>query len=326
MAKKKETQPEELALAPITDADLPDSFTRGEDAGRLAVVREPAHVLEEARNAAVALKHVIESKASKVTFNGKTYLGFEDWQTVGRFYGVTARVVRTEYCEYGGARGFNAVADAITSDGRIVSSAESMCLNDEDNWGTRPRYQWQNGKKVKVEDVPVPLYQLKSMASTRACSKALRNVLSWVVVLAGYQPTPAEEMQEFDDRHESPASDAAALAEEREEPAGDLEERQAMDDIPTFAEVFSGEPEPARFKPRKKASEPASAPASDQRKISAPQAKRLYAIARATGADRQQIEEYLVKDFGVARTDDLAAADYDAACAHYGVTNVPVRK
>ena len=29
---------------------------------------------------------------------------------------------------------------------------------------------------------------------TRACAKALRNVLSWVVVLAGYRPTPAEEM------------------------------------------------------------------------------------------------------------------------------------
>lgn len=39
-----------------------------------------------------------------------------------------------------------------------------------------------------------PLFQLKSMAQTRACAKALRNVLAWVVVLAGYAPTPSEEM------------------------------------------------------------------------------------------------------------------------------------
>ena len=32
------------------------------------------------------------------------------------------------------------------------------------------------------------------MAQTRAGAKALRNVLSWVAVLAGYRPTPAEEI------------------------------------------------------------------------------------------------------------------------------------
>jgi hypothetical protein len=32
------------------------------------------------------------------------------------------------------------------------------------------------------------------MAQTRACAKVLRTCLAWVVVLAGYEPTPAEEM------------------------------------------------------------------------------------------------------------------------------------
>src|SRR6185437_14382005 len=58
----------------------------------------------------------------------------------------------------------------------VISSAEAMCLNDEPNWKSKP------------------MFQLKSMAQTRACAKALRNVLAWVVVLAGYAPTPAEEM------------------------------------------------------------------------------------------------------------------------------------
>lgn len=38
------------------------------------------------------------------------------------------------------------------------------------------------------------MFQLRSMAQTRACAKALRNVLAWVVMLAGYKTTPAEEM------------------------------------------------------------------------------------------------------------------------------------
>lgn len=49
-------------------------------------------------------------------------------------------------------------------------------MNDETNW---------RGK---------PLFQLRSMAQTRACAKALRNVLAFVPVLAGYEATPAEEM------------------------------------------------------------------------------------------------------------------------------------
>jgi len=49
---------------------------------------------------------------------------------------------------------------------------------------------------VKVGDEVVPWFQLASMAQTRAGAKALRNRLAWVVVLAGYKPTPAEEMTE----------------------------------------------------------------------------------------------------------------------------------
>ena len=69
-----------------------------------------------------------------------------------------------------------------------------MCLNDEENWSTRAKFAWVDGKRTKVGDIPVPLFQLKSMAQTRAGAKAFRMVVGWVVVLAGYKPTPAEEM------------------------------------------------------------------------------------------------------------------------------------
>lgn len=143
----------------------------------LAVHRAPAEVIQEAQRAASVLKDVIEKKPHKIRFNNRQYLEFEDWQTVGRFYGVTARIRESKYVEYGDAKGFEAIADAVmVATGQVVSSAEAMCLNDEKNWKSRT------------------LNQIRSMAQTRACAKALRNVLSWVVVLAGYAPTPAEEM------------------------------------------------------------------------------------------------------------------------------------
>jgi hypothetical protein len=166
----------------------------------LALNRPPDVVLEEATRAAKALADVIENKKKKVVFNGETYLEFEDWQTLGRFYGVTARVRDTREITFGKdtdyeTHGFEASAEAVlVSTNQVISAAEAMCMTDEPKWSYRPVYRYENGDRIKVGEEPVPLFQLRSMAQTRACAKALRNVLAWVVVLAGYKPTPAEEM------------------------------------------------------------------------------------------------------------------------------------
>lgn len=165
----------------------------------LALSRSPDLVIEEAHKAAVALKKIIESKPKKVTFNGTTYLQYEDWQTLGRFYGITAVARKTNFVTFGEGEsqvsGWEAEADALMiSTNQVISSADAMCLNDEDKWTGRPKYEWQNGVKNQVGFVKVPMFQLRSMAQTRACAKVLRNVLAWVVVLAGYSPTPAEEI------------------------------------------------------------------------------------------------------------------------------------
>jgi len=183
-------------------------------------------VLEEARRAAVALVDVLSKKQRPVIMNGEQYLEFEDWQTVGRFYGLTAKVKETEFLDYGGVQGFLAKAVVVRSDGMEISAAEAMCMNDEEKWSSRPKYGylyvlkdgtkqeeeppsdqivWVDNPKKAGKKIPkkertllgetcVPLFQLRSMAQTRACAKALRNVLAWVVVLAGYKPTVAEEL------------------------------------------------------------------------------------------------------------------------------------
>lgn len=182
----------------------------------IRVMRDPKVVLAEAKKAAEALMEVVKQKKNPVFFNKTQYIEFEDWQTVAKFYGITAKVTRSEFIDYGGVKGFEATAQAIGPDGRVISEAHAMCLNDEENWSTRAKYEWRDvldkdnkkiwvpasankkghykGEKVKVGDVAVPLFQLKSMAQTRAAAKVLRNVLAWVVVLAGFAPTPAEEM------------------------------------------------------------------------------------------------------------------------------------
>ena len=143
----------------------------------LMLVREATTVLAEARSAAKALQDVISRKAKPVIFSGEQYLEFEDWQVLGRFYNITAKVVSTALVDINGRIGFEAKAVAFhVSTGQEISAAESMCLADERTWANKP------------------LFQLRSMAQTRACAKVLRNVLGFVPVLAGYRATPAEEM------------------------------------------------------------------------------------------------------------------------------------
>lgn len=149
----------------------------------MIVLRDPGKVLKEAIKAAETLKKIIDAKPRKIILNGKTFLENADWLTVARFYGITARIRSTKFVTYGEAeyavRGFEAIAEAyLVERSEVISTAESMCLQDEPNW---------KGK---------PLFQIRSMAQTRACSRVLRQVLGWVVVLAGYADTPAEEMDQ----------------------------------------------------------------------------------------------------------------------------------
>lgn len=207
---------EETALVPVHDVEVVD----------LSVMRAPTEVVEEARKAASVLRDIISKKPRQVKFNGRQYLEFEDWQTVGRFYGLTARVRESKYIEYGEAKGFEATAEAVmVSTGQVVSSADAMCLNDEKNWKGRE------------------LNKLRSMAQTRACAKVLRNVLSWVVVLAGYAPTPAEEIdtENIDTGGQPHGTQAAAdavrdrkVSQAREEPPTDLapELRKYLNELP----------------------------------------------------------------------------------------------
>jgi hypothetical protein len=70
------------------------------------------------------------------------------------------------------------VAEALLAYGGREYRAYGICASDEANWRGKPEFQ------------------LASMAQTRACGKVLRLLLGWIVTLAGYEPTPAEEIED----------------------------------------------------------------------------------------------------------------------------------
>ena len=136
----------------------------------------PAEYLEKAADQARALEQVIKQSKKKVIIHGKQYLTFENWQMLGAFFGYTVSANRTAPIRVGEAQGWEAHAIVLDRNGMVVSEADSMCLNDESKWASSPQFH------------------LRSMSQTRACAKALRNCCSHVVELAGYECTPAEEM------------------------------------------------------------------------------------------------------------------------------------
>jgi len=133
---------------------------------------DPVEVLARATRTADALKDVISQRGLTTNIQGKQHVQVEGWQTLGSMLGVTPVCVWTRPLD----NGWEARVEARTLDGRIVGAAEAMCTRSERMWSKRDDYA------------------LRSMAQTRATSKALASPLRFVITLAGYQGTPAEEM------------------------------------------------------------------------------------------------------------------------------------
>lgn len=135
---------------------------------------DPVEVVEKATKVATALANVIQAQRLYTTVQGKNHVHVEGWQLLGSMLGVTA--VCTETVPVDG--GFKATVEARTVDGRVVGRADALCTKHE------RRGPWKN-----ADD-----YARLSMAQTRATSKALKGPLGFVISLAGYATTPAEEM------------------------------------------------------------------------------------------------------------------------------------
>jgi len=167
-----------------------------------------AKQVEQAQEKAKILQDIVNQAGLAKNLGGKkAHLEYEAWVTIAAFYGCTPIVEWTRLIEYDGkAVGYEAKVNIVNSDNRVISSAEAMCTFGEANWRNKP------------------IFQLRSMAQTRAGSKAARMVFSWVAVLAGYSPTPYEEMTGEEYKKTTPPEPVQEATEEPEQPLATKEE------------------------------------------------------------------------------------------------------
>ncbi len=124
------------------------------------------------------LSRVVKDKKLFKTIQGKDHVLVEGWTLLGSMLGVFPVTVWSKpVSDVDGTQiGWEARVEARTRDGGIVGAAEAECLRSESTWAKRDDYA------------------LRSMAQTRATSKALRQPLGFVMTLAGFNATPAEEI------------------------------------------------------------------------------------------------------------------------------------
>ena len=161
-----------------TDIDGAAVVVREEQVQSL-LVGSPADRVTQATQIANALAPVITDKHLYTDIGGKRHVWFEGWATLGALVGVFPITVETREDDEGAW----ARVEARTLSGAIVGAAEARCSRDEPG---------KYGKPGRWSDAPK--YAILSMAQTRAGSKALRMPLGFIMQLAGFQATPAEEM------------------------------------------------------------------------------------------------------------------------------------
>lgn len=138
-----------------------------------AIPMEPKEVIQRARDIATVLAKIVNEKKLYKVISDRKYVQVEGWSTLGAMLGVLPLEKSVAQIE----NGYEAYVQLIRSkDGQVVGGASAICTRDEKNWHSRDEYA------------------VRSMAITRATGKAYRLGFSWIMQLAGYEVTPAEEI------------------------------------------------------------------------------------------------------------------------------------
>ncbi len=122
------------------------------------------------------LKKIIIDKRLYVDIKGKNYPLVEAWQIAGAFTGTVPIVEQVENLSESNYYKYRAEVSLRDKDGNKVGYGMAICTNKE------------HGKQNFDE------YAVASMAQTRAVGKAYRMKIGWLLKVAGYETTPAEEM------------------------------------------------------------------------------------------------------------------------------------
>ncbi|MGZ5243137.1 MAG: hypothetical protein ACXWDO_07780 [Bacteroidia bacterium] len=133
---------------------------------------------DETMHLAIDLARFIKENKLFQNIQGKEYVNVEGWQYAGSRLGILPVVEDVTNVIVDGEIKYQAKVKLLNlRTDQVIGAGFAMCSNKE------------SGKKIYQE------YAIASMAQTRAIGKAYRNILAWIVRAAGYEPTPAEEME-----------------------------------------------------------------------------------------------------------------------------------
>ena len=123
------------------------------------------------------LSQLIKEKGLSSNIQGKQFVNVEGWQFAGASLGLMPIITSTQDLSNETAIKYMATCEVrnITT-GQLVATGIALCSNAE--------------KTKRYFDE----YAILSMAQTRAIGKAYRNLLAWLMKAAGFEATPAEEM------------------------------------------------------------------------------------------------------------------------------------
>lgn len=154
-------------------------------------IQSPTQMAEMAK---VLKDHIIKHNLY-TPIVGKNYVQVEGWQFAGGLMGLFPRVAKIENLSTGTETKWMAEVEIVNLKvNEVVSRGFAICSNKE-------------SKKRNFDE-----YAVLSMAQTRATGKAYRNIIGWVIKLAGYEATPGEEMVKMGDTPREPVQSAPRQA------------------------------------------------------------------------------------------------------------------
>ena len=124
---------------------------------------------------AVVLKNIVVSQKLYTPIQGHNYAHVEGWMLAGMLTGINVIVEEPKDLSKTGEIKYSETATLYQGD-KVVGKGYAVCSNKEN-------------KKKNFDE-----YAILSMAQTRAIGKAYRNKIGFIMKLAGFQATPAEEM------------------------------------------------------------------------------------------------------------------------------------
>lgn len=184
-------------------------------------------MIKEASKLATELKNIIDKQILYTDINGKKHVHVDGWTTLGALIGVYPEVAELVRAEGKPIEGYLVQIDKFDKYAKKNITSEKFVKKAFYNKKTMKIIEDQDGNELRfIEEIKyIAIIELKtrngikvgramsmcsnfeegklfkdeysiaSMAQTRATGKTFRLPFSWIMTLAGYAPTPSEDME-----------------------------------------------------------------------------------------------------------------------------------